>query len=354
MDVKSKKIKFLVMLIVLTVAAMLVLTACAAKPQPDSPDESSYPEYTESPQDFVGRTEAEYFPDREIPGYDDYKDDLINNCDVVDLMEKREHRGYEFNMDDLESIYTLDVLKGNFTGQGEETLVVYMVLLKAEYPAAGGQNPGIYPVFALISDDETVRYYEYELRWLGTADERFEAFAIDKNGKSGIAHISPTNGSGGCNLINCFLFEEDHFKRIPIGKGEFSGNEPGYALSFSGVMGDNGKFTVSNADTGYCETFAHNVTEQFLKEFYDEDGRFVGNDPAVQINPVTSLTWKDIDGDAVPELVVMHNFWMFTHPESLGQGYEAFKYDKKQNRFVTVRCDFIQDTENAPAVTDIW
>jgi len=139
-----------------------------------------------------------------------------------------------------------------------------------------------------------------QANWSGAQGERLELF-FGKDGTSGIIHIKPTYGSGGCIAITGYRFTDEGFAPVSI------------------------------------------------------ESNFPNQDTPADFDPIIEFTWLDIDGDAIPELLVMHRFWGVVHAERLGYGYEALQYDPTRRCFAVIRSEYIQVTgsEENPSLTEV-
>jgi len=137
--------------------------------------------------------------------------------------------------------------------------------------------------------------------WTGAQGERLELF-FGKDGTSGFIHIKPTHGSGGCIEITGYCFTDEGFAPVSI------------------------------------------------------ESNFPNQDTPVDFDPIIDFAWLDIDGDAIPELLVMHRFWGVVHAEGLGFGYEALQYNPERRCFTVARSEYLQvvDSENIPSLTEIF
>lgn len=278
---------------------------------------------------------ANYLKNREIPDYEAYKADLLEEAKIERFFDF-------FNAENTEGIYTYEVLKGKISDiNSEDTLVIYMVV----------NEERTYPVFTLITD-KSVIYQPFEHLWDLMSNATFELVHYTDDEKNSIFVSQPTNGSGGLIEIFAYRYKDGEIKEYLDCGTHDEYTKP--FTSFEIELGDKGIYTVINKDTGYNETFTKEQYELF--NGYDENGKYVGENSKLDVLQVQAFLWKDIDDDGVEELLVQHTFAQGTQIHAYGYGYEAFRYDPEKQLFKAVKSEFdpIDECPEMRNLDSIW
>ena len=263
-----------------------------------------------------------YLPE-EVEGYEAYKADAIEKSGIADTYEN-----FCDNTNTIWGIHTYAAYTGNFTGGGEETLVLFWVL-REKYG---------YPLIFLLLSESGAQYYAPDLEEIYGIYPKDSIVDIDGDGYDEMVMMSGTGGSGGCLFINVVKFTGDTARVYPLND-----------TCFRGELGDRGEYTIINTAAGFQKTYTHENAMEVFPHAYDQDGRYLlGDERDMWIDWNTAYEITDADGDVVMEIVKQHTLWAFCHPETFGYGFEILKYNPISQEFEVIRAAYIPAEEYQP------